>query len=58
MNPTVKALLVKDGAHHLDLRGAHKDDPQSVKDVRSKEVQLIKLWLSQKDFHKEDVIHF
>lgn len=58
VNPTVKALLVKDGAHHLDLRGAHKDDPQSVKDVRSKEVQLIKLWLSQKDFHKEDVIHF
>ena len=48
MNPTVKAIIIADGAHHLDLRGANKDDPDSVKFARTQEVVLIRHWLNQK----------
>ena len=48
VNPTVKAILIADGAHHLDLRGANKDDPQSVITARLEEVTLIKKWLNKK----------
>jgi hypothetical protein len=48
VNPTVKAIIIADGAHHLDLRGANKDDPESVTIARQEEVALIKKWLSQK----------
>ena len=49
MNPTVKAIIIAEGAHHLDLRGANKDDPESVIVARQQEVALIREWLDQKE---------
>nr|CAB3239873.1 dipeptidyl peptidase 2 [Phallusia mammillata] len=47
LSPTLKALTVVGGAHHFDLRGSHKDDPQSVIDVREKEGAIIMDWVNQ-----------
>ena len=64
MNPTVKAIIIAEGAHHLDLRGANKDDPESVITARQQEVALIREWLGQKpidNFTEDDSpdhIHF
>ena len=64
MNPTVKAIIIADGAHHLDLRGANKDDPESVIVARQQEVALIREWLDQKENDKgsfayeNDVVKF
>jgi hypothetical protein len=42
ISDTVVAVLIEDGAHHLDLRSSDPRDPQSVIDARQAEVQLIK----------------
>lgn len=41
------ALEVKDGAHHLDLRGSNPKDPQSVIQVRNQESAIINQWLKE-----------
>nr|XP_002127477.1 dipeptidyl peptidase 2 [Ciona intestinalis] len=47
LSPTVVALLVKGGAHHLDLRGSNPQDPPSVIEVRKHEVEIISGWIAQ-----------
>ncbi|XP_065183893.1 dipeptidyl peptidase 2-like [Sycon ciliatum] len=44
--PSIVPILIKGGAHHLDLRGHHEDDPESVVDARNLEVRIIKSWLA------------
>lgn len=58
VNPTVKAILIAEGAHHLDLRGANEKDPESVKAARLQETDLIQTWLSGKKDTPENVINF
>ncbi|XP_063685049.1 dipeptidyl peptidase 2-like [Bolinopsis microptera] len=64
VNPTVKAIIIAEGAHHLDLRGSNKDDPMSVILARNQEVALIAEWLGQKatdNFTEDDsanLVHF
>lgn len=45
--PTLPAVVIKLGAHHLDLREANPEDPQSVLTARQEEKRLIGLWLSE-----------
>ncbi|CAD5120201.1 DgyrCDS8774 [Dimorphilus gyrociliatus] len=44
-NPSIHVILIKDGAHHLDLRFSNKDDPDSVKQARKREIEIIQQWL-------------
>jgi hypothetical protein len=37
--------MIKDGAHHLDLRHKNSDDPQSVIDARNLEKKYMKQWI-------------
>ncbi|CAD5216733.1 unnamed protein product [Bursaphelenchus okinawaensis] len=41
------SLIIEDGAHHYDLRGAHPDDTESVKQARLIEKQHISKWISE-----------
>ena len=43
----VVALIIPEGAHHLDLRGSNPADPVSVKTARKKERSYIKMWIQQ-----------
>lgn len=54
--PSLVALEVKGGAHHLDLRGSNPKDPQSVIDVRNKESEIIGKWIA--DFHGADKLFY
>ena len=47
VSDTVVAVIVEDGAHHLDLRGANPADPQSVKYARHSEIDNIVKWIEQ-----------
>lgn len=47
INESVVAIVAKEGAHHVDLRFATKEDPQWLKDIRAKEISIIKMWLQQ-----------
>ncbi|KAH9674469.1 alpha/beta-Hydrolases superfamily protein [Citrus sinensis] len=47
ISKTVLALVEKEGAHHVDLRFSTKEDPQWLKDVRRREVEIIGKWISQ-----------
>ena len=43
----VVALIIPEGAHHLDLRGSQPADPVSVKTARKEERANIKMWIQQ-----------
>ena len=45
VNPSLPAILVQGGAHHLDLRAANKADPPSVLLARQQVVALIEKWI-------------
>jgi len=42
---SIFALLIKDAAHHLDLRSPHPADPNSVIQARQTEMNIIRGWL-------------
>ncbi|KAL8597508.1 hypothetical protein ACOMHN_047735 [Nucella lapillus] len=46
VSDSVVAVLVKGGAHHLDLRGSNKLDPPGVIEAREKERSYIRLWVN------------
>lgn len=47
INKSVIALVIPEGAHHLDLRGHDNQDPFSVLEARDIEQQFIKKWIDQ-----------
>ncbi|KAL0972661.1 hypothetical protein UPYG_G00192550 [Umbra pygmaea] len=47
ISDTVVAIVIPDGAHHLDLRFNNEYDPHSVLSARAQEVEFFKLWIKQ-----------
>lgn len=46
LSDSLVAVVIANGAHHLDLRGKNPDDPQSVTQARELEVAYIREWIS------------
>lgn len=44
---SIIAVIVEDGAHHLDLRETNPQDPESVKQARFKEINEIIRWIEE-----------
>jgi lysosomal Pro-X carboxypeptidase len=44
---TLVSIIIEDGAHHLDLRGAHPDDTNAVKEARRIEKLHISRWIRE-----------
>jgi dipeptidyl-peptidase-2 len=49
LSDTLPAVVIAEGAHHLDLRASNPQDPQSVIDARLQEVAYLKQWLAELD---------
>ncbi|XP_074370677.1 uncharacterized protein LOC141711877 [Apium graveolens] len=47
ISKSIIAIVAKEGAHHVDLRYATREDPEWLKDIRSREIRIITQWLSQ-----------
>ncbi|XP_014670682.1 PREDICTED: lysosomal Pro-X carboxypeptidase-like isoform X2 [Priapulus caudatus] len=47
LSDTLVAIIIDEGAHHLDLRASNKDDPPSVIAARKQEVEIIRRWLGE-----------
>lgn len=45
VSPTLVAVLVKGGAHHLDLRASNPKDPPTVTQAREQELELIQKFI-------------
>ena len=47
------AVIVPEGAHHLDLRESNPADPEGVIEARKMEVAYITQWLNELQFNKK-----
>ena len=47
ISESLVAIVIEDGAHHLDLRSENPADPPSVVEARKQEKLLIRKWLFQ-----------
>ena len=47
LSETLVAIVIPEGAHHLDLRASNPADPQSVIVARHEEKQLVRQWVRQ-----------
>lgn len=54
ISDSVVALVISDGAHHLDLRAGTPEDPPSVVKQRHKEIAYIRRWLS--DYYELHIV--
>jgi lysosomal Pro-X carboxypeptidase len=54
-NDEIEVFNITLGAHHLDLRGANPEDPQSVIDARAAEKKAITEWIF---LHRESKIEY
>ena len=50
LSDSLVAILIPEGAHHLDLRAANPADPPYVRAAREQEQAFITSWL--KDYHR------
>ena len=55
---TLVAIVIPEGAHHLDLRASNPADPHSVIVARHEEKQLVRHWIQQHDQVSSSVILF
>jgi lysosomal Pro-X carboxypeptidase len=49
LSDTLIAVIIPEGAHHLDLRSSHVKDPKSVITARAIEAREIERWIQE--FH-------
>jgi len=49
LSDSLTAVIIPEGAHHLDLRSSNPKDPPSVVRARQEEISQIKKWIAQ--FH-------
>ncbi|XP_077578716.1 lysosomal Pro-X carboxypeptidase [Stigmatopora nigra] len=47
LSDSLVAVLIPEGAHHLDLRSANDMDPPSVREARAVELSYFKKWIKQ-----------
>ncbi|KAF8044224.1 hypothetical protein BT93_A2263 [Corymbia citriodora subsp. variegata] len=47
ISKSIVAIVAEKGAHHVDLRYSTGEDPEWLKDVRKKEINIISSWISQ-----------
>ena len=55
ISDSIVAIIIPEGAHHLDLRAADPNDPPSVVKAREIEKQFITKWVSSVKAKKEMV---
>ncbi|KAJ0616548.1 putative lysosomal Pro-Xaa carboxypeptidase [Helianthus annuus] len=47
ISKSIIALVEKEGAHHVDLRFSTNEDPEWLRDVRNREISIMKSWISE-----------
>lgn len=47
VSDSVVAILIKDAAHHYDLRGKHPQDTNAVREARQIETGFIRKWIEK-----------
>merc|ERR1719226_121232 len=58
ISKSVVSLIIPEGAHHLDLRGADPADPPSVTKARNIERQYIKKWIEEAADNNSTALRF